>query len=194
MRYVVNDPDHGPALYEEEWEASRQFEDLVERLRERAADGWHPNAESAFWGEVVPREHLSLRGKAQTDTDQGAGMNMTNQELIEAVYTASTEWKTVSPPHPSYIFNEERIFGVTPQSVGRYYDRILCVCVLNIRETHNEYYTFNATFRSIDDGDVPLLGPFEDREAALKRAARFKELLSEYSHVPDISVVEKTRS
>lgn len=115
---------------------------------------------------------------------------MTNQDLIEAAYTASTEWKTVSSPHPSYIFNEERIFGVTPQSVGHYYGRTLCVCAIYVREAHSAY-AFNAVFRSIDDGDVPLLGPLEPREAALKRAARFKELLSDYTHVPDVNVVEK---
>ena len=61
MRYIVNDPDTGSELYYYEAEARHAFDRIVERLREEAGDGWHDDADSAFWGEVIPRQWLVLR-------------------------------------------------------------------------------------------------------------------------------------
>lgn len=109
---------------------------------------------------------------------------MTPTELVEAVYAASNGWATVPPAHPSYVLTEERVYTVTPASVGCYYGRTLSVCRL-IVQGEDDKFSMMACFTSIDDGDVPILGPWESRKQALARAARFKEVFG-MAYVPNI--------
>lgn len=92
MRYIVNDPDTGSELYYYEAEARHAFDRIVERLREEAGDGWHDDADSAFWGEVVPRQRLVLRvtarpsdGTAEGERCAAAGLDYLAEGVVEDV-------------------------------------------------------------------------------------------------------------
>jgi len=90
--YIVNDPDTGAELYYYEAEARAHFDRIVERLREEAGDGWHDDAESAFWGEVIPRQRLVLHTTAwaEDDSEDGewcreAGLDYIAEGVVEDV-------------------------------------------------------------------------------------------------------------
>jgi hypothetical protein len=92
MRYIVNDPEYGPELHETETDARHAFDRIVERLREEAGDGWHDDADSAFWGEVIPRQRLVLRvtARAEDNSEDGewcreAGLDYLAEGVVEDV-------------------------------------------------------------------------------------------------------------
>lgn len=109
---------------------------------------------------------------------------MNSHDLIEELYKRSLSWEPAQLPHSSYVSFEERVFAVSEDSVGCFYGRPACIAELSIRRTwaDHEDYAVTLTFRSIDDGCVPILGPNESLEKAKRRLELVKNKLSNHGN------------
>lgn len=96
--FYVHHPENETELFHTEAEARAAFDALVERLGDQSSDGWHEDAESACWGELVPRQRLALRitARAEDDTPEGAKCRAEGWD-----YMAEGEVVDVAPPAPT---------------------------------------------------------------------------------------------
>jgi hypothetical protein len=118
--------------------------------------------------------------------------NLDYKKLIEMMYSAAQQdWRPAVPNHPTQAVVEEKLFAVGPDSCGCFYGRSHCVCYLRVNAITDSSFHFAATFESIDDGCVPLLGPYESMQSALARMGRFKTLMVKESYVPSLDQMKE---
>jgi hypothetical protein len=115
---------------------------------------------------------------------------MTNEELCSLVSDRAFRWEAQKGEMFTPL-ESTRLVAVSDEWFSNFYGRIVIPASCLVHKKTKGTYWAALIFYSIDDGDVPLIGPEETLEKATKRYKELLRLTETMSIIPSRKELEK---